>query len=520
VAQNKGLRGDFESTCSSKVEATKSGRPKEIKVSADFYLKNLLLVLLQPQIDGAQLKRFATQANLLGFKKDLLKMQRLLHTLSILIKHKEMIGTALPSVLERLFKGDEKEIVSQCIALQGLLELNGESLLHDKESSFEDLLLPALVRVVPLGEIDDFMTKFANLRANFRGFTSIATYAGKLNSLPDKDELLDQYGRFIKAVLENNFIEVRQSIKNNPHLTYLEEHCPVILREWHSHMSEKEVEALLGASAEVTIRPKEISYRDQLKEKLVNHQHLSSDKIPDLIAYLQGSGTSEAVRNTLKVTSPYKEIQILCVDLIEGDNKKETLEKLEKALDSIGDEGVNFKNDISGFLRGLSQRENSYKGLKISFTNDPNDYFLCGTEVNGSCQSVIGEARFNQCLLSYLLDGKNRLVTVNDPEGKIIARSVIRLLWDDRVNKPVLFQEQAYSSRLDPKLDDLLYKEAKEMAKTLHIPYASFQERPKNTLYSLGGPVPYEYSDAADRSHGAGIYEKGRYYISPVYEDY
>jgi chromosome condensin MukBEF MukE localization factor len=523
VAQDESLRSAFESTLSEKVESTKSGRTKQVKISTEFYLKNILLAALQPEINLAQLKKYADRSNISGLKKDALKMQRLLETLCLVIQHKAAIGEALPSVLERLFadKVTDKKVVSDGIRLQGILQLNGYDHLMNKSTPFNEILLEKLKEVIPLGVIKDFNSNYENTLAKFREFALVSVYAGKLNSLPDKGILLYHYARFIQAVLEGNFLEVRQNNENNPHLMHLEQNCHEVLRAWHAYPDdEKEVELLLGQIAVSASSSSKIEYRNQLKDKLVHHQHLPLDKIPELTAYLKGSGSADAIKISPTATPPYDKIQTLCLELIEGKDEKETLELLKENLASLGSEADNFKNDVEGFLSLTAQvnRElkGSYSNLKMTFTNDPNDYLLCGTEVIGSCQSITAGAQTNKCLLGYLLDGKNRIVVIKDAEGKIVTRSVVRILWDDTANIPVLFQERAYSSaRSDFELEELIYKEAKVMAGTLHIPYASFKERPKNPLSSLGGPVPYEYSDSAHSpNQNFGVYEMGLYTIS------
>ena len=92
-----------------------------------------------------------------------------------------------------------------------------------------------------------------------------------------------------------------------------------------------------------------------------------------------------------------------------------------------------------------------------------------GTEVMNSCQNVHGDLTHNVCLLGYFLDGKHRLGLVCDSQGKILARSVLRLLIDSR-GQPVLFQERIYVADASSAYSHLLRKLAIKKAANLGIP--------------------------------------------------
>lgn len=72
------------------------------------------------------------------------------------------------------------------------------------------------------------------------------------------------------------------------------------------------------------------------------------------------------------------------------------------------------------------------------------DLLMCGTEIANSCQNVYKNPDLNKCLLAYLMDGKNRLLAIKDPNGIILMRSILRILWDEKAQEPVLFMEAIY----------------------------------------------------------------------------
>jgi hypothetical protein len=136
-------------------------------------------------------------------------------------------------------------------------------------------------------------------------------------------------------------------------------------------------------------------------------------------------------------------------------------------------------------------------------TDDPNHFLLMGTEVLNSCQDVKGSAGLNVGLLGYALDGKHRLALVCDPKGKILARSVLRLLIDAE-GKPVLFQERIYVADGNPAYPQLLRKMALKKAILLGVPlvvspadFEAEQAKPYTlSIEAKSKPVPYEYVDA------------------------
>jgi hypothetical protein len=72
--------------------------------------------------------------------------------------------------------------------------------------------------------------------------------------------------------------------------------------------------------------------------------------------------------------------------------------------------------------------------------------------------------------MDYVLDGKNRLIEVKDPSGKIIARHILRILWDETQQQPVLFLERLYPAIASPEIQKALLSFAKSRAQTLGLP--------------------------------------------------
>lgn len=148
----------------------------------------------------------------------------------------------------------------------------------------------------------------------------------------------------------------------------------------------------------------------------------------------------------------------------------------------------------------MDKEQNLNLNLHIKISDDFQDLFLCGTEVIGSCQRVDANAYLNKCLMGYVVDGKNQIVTIyNATTQKMVARSILRLLIDKETGEPALFLEKPYgefTASQKKSLEGLAIEKAKELGCALFTGDYKSTESSK-TLSSLGSPAAYEYSDAS-----------------------
>ena len=178
-----------------------------------------------------------------------------------------------------------------------------------------------------------------------------------------------------------------------------------------------------------------------------------------------------------------------------------------------------FKQDLKDLGAALTpkKRENLFlEKWKVVDTDDPQDLLMCGTDVLGSCQNINGNAQLNKCLLDYTLDGKNRLIAVKNEKGEIVARALMRILWDEKNQVPVLFKERTYSK---PNLNPIVIEELNTMfierSKALGLSLATIDSSlPEYSQYpypllSLNSKAPFEYVDAT-----GGVTE-GEFTINP-----
>ena len=103
----------------------------------------------------------------------------------------------------------------------------------------------------------------------------------------------------------------------------------------------------------------------------------------------------------------------------------------------------------------LETKDTNIANLRVANTDAPWQMFLIGTDVLGSCQHVESQGTNKALIGGYVMSGHVRQIAILDSTDKIIARSILRLLWDPENSKPVLHIEEIY-----PAISSVFIKEA------------------------------------------------------------
>lgn len=82
---------------------------------------------------------------------------------------------------------------------------------------------------------------------------------------------------------------------------------------------------------------------------------------------------------------------------------------------------------------------------KLQFKQDPEDYFLCGTEVPASCLNVYGQATHAPSLMGIVMQGRSRLLALKSPDDRLQARILVRLGIDPAANNLVMHMARPYA---------------------------------------------------------------------------
>jgi hypothetical protein len=183
-----------------------------------------------------------------------------------------------------------------------------------------------------------------------------------------------------------------------------------------------------------------------------------------------------------------------------------------------------FLQDISRLYRTLVEYkhklhgENRFIKTKMSITDkvDPLVHMKIGAEPVVSCQNFDSSSTFNYGLLAYATDPNVRILKIYGADGRIVARSVLRMLRDKK-DFPTLFLERVYAFQQHKKIDEAIVKFAKSKAKQMGVKvYTSPGEfsdfvRSKSDvgLKSTGSRAPFVYTDA-----GGGKRKNGKFMIN------
>lgn len=214
------------------------------------------------------------------------------------------------------------------------------------------------------------------------------------------------------------------------------------------------------------------------------------------------SGMLKEIRNDEEREQAVSAFSVYLDSVLDGsfkDKRYETphLQKAFNLQDSLKKDWIKGAESVS--------KDEKLKDLKFVDTDDYWDLLMCGTEVADSCQHVSATTGFNIGLLAYLLDGKNRLIAIKNKEGKVIARSTLRLLIDNKTNKPALMMERVYPNNSN--FSSSLEQFAKRRAADLNLDLFTLGVN-KVDLESLGGNLaPKEYVDSVEGLCDNGIFQ-------------
>lgn len=208
-------------------------------------------------------------------------------------------------------------------------------------------------------------------------------------------------------------------------------------------------------------------------------------------------------------------LQQQCLRLVTAshpDQQKLILEDIRDLIENKYKE-CSFLKDVNKSIKSLGKPKLVPAKIRVEDSDDPIDLLLLTTEAgNDSCLSIDGYNGKNKCILAYLMDGKNRALMVKDTQDIILARCVIRLMWDEQNQRPVLLRENFYpsSKRIPEDYINALNAMAEQKAAQLGISLVCLDGNGAEcpTLKALGSCVPYEYCDAAD-----GLFQNGKFEV-------
>jgi len=389
----------------------------------------------------------------------------------------------------------------------------------------EYFVLQGAKEVLELPSTSDFELNFKERILKLPHHEDLFVYVLKLKAAQEI-ETLDLLKRFVMLLMQQDAYPLaRYCPKNSAHLTHLASLYPDIYAAWqtNSTLPLTQVPLLTPHDTYQTFNILSI-----LQNSICHHHHLTQEQVPALWAYLTDPTQYTArvaqlskQQDTSALQQTLIDLQLSCIELAQ--TSQLSLEAYITALEHILDilkhlQGLTnslpwhqFYLDLTGLLQGIRTSQQhilSYKNWVAINTDDVWTFFRAPTEVGESCQSVHSDASFNKCLLAYPMDGKNRLLAILDPTGKIKARAILRLLLDAD-GRPTLFMEKIYPSVIKPEWQQALLHMAQTCAQTLGTPLWTADMGHNSLpchLFSKGSPAPFEYVDAAQDMFSQGVF--------------
>lgn len=421
--------------------------------------------------------------------------------------------------------------------------------------------------LIGMEKITDFGKKYEMTIAKSRNPGALLIYAANLETLSDEERqpALKALKEFTESVFNGTYDKMRYEASSNSHLAVVFKKNSKLQEKWQKGHTltvgeiykKSTEEGLKMAAVEKQVETPQETMMKFLREKVLRDKHLNpviykhfatclEDPKKCDVALKLCKGDITAATKLLgeqdfksltpdinnKITLPYfqSKLEEALISLLKAPQSQRTslIAKLIISVRSLYGHQAQFAADLEILKRQLEEAESKSKedssGIEKSEANYDNyvvadtgtweDMILSGTEVSGSCQRISGDVHFNKCLLAYMLDGKNRAIVIKNPKtGKIVARSLMRLLWDEKDGKAVLFQERLYvnpgvPNRAKTAIDLMFAMRAKELQVPLvksvpDIPdkWLAMAKIPRylHDLMSLGSPAPFEYVDAAGK---------------------
>lgn len=476
-------------------------------------LADILLIRLQ-ELQGIDLGHIRALVDDKTVFKDTKCTSVLLDYLEELIDHAPLSPEDFQLVLDKLAhiltNIPNLKIASQLQSLTNILVILGKekfitclNTYHDYEKCFDD----EFEKLFKLDNIKNISEKYSRTFGEFRDKKALFTYlksVRKIQNINEQEAVHNCLNEYVRAVLENNFHEIRYSEDRSTHLKTIFEANPQMKATWLNNGTFKDVK-LSG-------KTQAIDYHRFFYEKMVRDKHLDPSEFPVLNSYLK----KQPIQWESELQKIISSAEANPTEIQNAQFQLETLKLITKSqslksfLSNIS--AFTLPNEFKNDLKVLASSSKASK-LYIGETDHFGDLIVIGTEIQGSCQRVDGDPKLNKCLPSYMLNGEIKPIVIKDKEtGKIVARAVMRLMWDDKNNQPVLLLERVYSNIKDKAITKALIAWASEKAIAMGIPLVSIEvgnevkspyrgsDYDGNVTF-LGGLAPFVYTDAGGGVH-------------------
>jgi hypothetical protein len=454
---------------------------------------------------------------------------------------KALLELAFKTNGEKTNKANTKLI---CLNLQ-LIEVAikaGHASLLKKASSMqviEEILQAHLKKEFNIEHVENLAEKYIYCQSILRYPDALLIYASKLKTV---DSLVRKaFSRCVQAILENNGSYQNLRYEPTRHLEMLFTERAALKQNWQKGDSAPFLDLVQDPA-----QSSSFNIIEYLRSRICDDKHIDPQEFHFLSTYLMHPELMEeekeklikqqgALKEALEISLQPKELSkqlkklhfqlaifsLLDEELSASDKIKQIDTILLPLVPSLFAKDSQFRADLMGLKAMLApaHKQALCNEWTVCDTDEWQDMLLLGTEVVGSCQNINGDPYLNRCLTDYLTDGKNRAIVVKNGKGEIMARAILRMLYDAENKVPVLYQERLYQNAdIDPQqakkaIEALSIQRAKSLGLTLTTAKGDWQEANDNSinysepLHSYGSKSSVEYVDAEGKGVTNGIYQ-------------
>ncbi len=473
-----------------------------------------------------------------GAKKDDARMRRIFQFLSILNNFGEYdfikpSANAIQNIIDRIEEIKNKMKNIQDKKDKKELEKQLKTLTLEKETleglkGIEDLLRIRTIEIVqkklniPQSYQDIFQRRFDALMQ--RGELEIMIILSGQYEKKNEQEVQKLLREIIKHVISDDFIDWKY--KNEGTQSAFKNFSEQQIEIWKNN-EKKEIEI----NKEQYLSEKKENQKKTIQQILNNasvhiaekfplfNLNISNDKINDLNTKISNTNNI-AEKEKFENEKIMIELFLNIAQEINGDFRENVIldyaNQLIKKLNEIG--LATAELDIKQLFK-VFQRKDPIK-INIQEVDDPLNMLRIGVEPFETCQSW-RNGIYNECLLAYVADGNKKAIIITDEHGKIIARSILKLINYKKENGEItqgILVEPMYSlnsfSGIDEAMIKILSKKAYQMNVSLILGYhydndkkrleiftnilqeKGFSRSQKDTeVFIPKSNNPYEYSD-------------------------
>lgn len=336
--------------------------------------------------------------------------------------------------------------------------------------------------------------------------------------------------KILSAVLEGRWEEMRFDPEQSPHVKKVFGERPELLEKWKQPR-----EFLIGDLMKEAEVVKAQNSESWLKMKLDVDAHIPKEKLSHFHGFLKGEGRErgrvlQGVKKKIKekdVENPgLLQLELQLMQLCHGRQGKRSLKAL-KSLKSLlqshqqemGFETSLFMHDIEARIQEFSSEAGKKLNpdFKVTCHAEMISLLLTGTEIPGSCQHVRGMAGLNVCLMDYMRNAAILpLMIQKDPGAPIQSRALLRVLWDPKNQKPVLFRDRVYGTPEEAAVINVAAKKiAEELGLPLLVKEGEGERKPYGaSIQAFESEAPFGYADSATVP---GVQVQGAFEIDEVY---